>query len=289
MQKYSLKTVHQLKGKIKMLALDLDGTLLDSNREISKRNQQALKQAQEQGIYVTITTGRHPRSVLRYASILGTQQGSFAVVFNGSGVVSIDDYAKNPLDCGFTLLHQNSCSGSVAAQIFALGRQYGLTMHGYSVEHGLLVHEVNPYSQREIMHNQVAYEVVDFATLDDRVHFFKILSTGEGDKLDAFRASLPQEYSSRFAIMRSNPFFLEFIPDRSSKGTALSALCRYLKLPEREVMAFGDAENDLTMLQLAGCGVAMQNALQQEVLEISDLITLSNDEDGVAAVVEQIL
>ncbi|MCR5536136.1 MAG: Cof-type HAD-IIB family hydrolase [Succinivibrio sp.] len=289
MQKYTLRTVSQLKDQIKMLALDLDGTLLNSEREISSRNREAIKRAYDQGLYVTITTGRHPKSVLRYAAELGVTEGSFAVIFNGSGVISLDSYARQPVDQGFELIHYESCSGSEAAEIYRLGKPYGLSMHAYCVELGLLVQDVNAHSYKEISHNQVGYTEVDFATLNDSVHLFKLLSTGESDQIDAFRASLPETLSQRFAIMRSNPDFLEFIPHKSSKGTALKALCEHLSLPLSAVMAFGDAENDLEMLKLAGCGVAMRNALQEEILESADLITDSNDEDGVAVCVEQLL
>lgn len=289
MQQYTLDTVRRLKGQIRMLALDLDGTLLNSSREVSPRNLRALRAAQKQGLYVTITTGRPPHSVLRYASLLGTARGSFAIVFNGAGVVSLDDYAQKPQEQGFDLLHRSICEAQRVQEIYLRAQSYGLSMHGYSVEQGLLVREVTPYAALEINHNQAPYQLMDFAALPCELHFFKVLVTGESERLDAFRQELDPSLLADFEIMRSTPNFLEFIPDRSSKGSALAWLCRYLGLETSQVMAFGDAENDLTMLQTAGCGVAMANALQPEILDSADLVTLSNDEDGVALAVEQIL
>ena len=294
MAKYTLETLSGMKGKVRLIALDLDGTLLNSQKEISQRTRSALIKAASCGIGIAITTGRHPRSVLRYAEQIGDGKPSgYAVIFNGAAVISVDDYAQDPVDCGFPVLCDETCTGREASVIASFALDHGCGVHGYSKERGLLVQSVNRHSYREISHNQVAYQEIDFKKCDSSEHFFKFLCTGEPDILDRFREDLEdrsvRDLAATFSVMRSDPDFLEFIPGRSTKGTALKALCGKIGISPSEVMAFGDAENDLDMIRIAGIGVAMQNSQLEQLLEEADLVTLSNDDDGVAAAVEKIL
>ena len=110
---------------------------------------------------------------------------------------------------------------------------------------------------------------------------------GAPENLDSLRAALPPEIFTRFSVLRSDPNFLEFIPGCCTKGTALYELCKIIGCELSEVVAFGDAENDQAMIRSVGLGVAMANA-QDCLKETADVITLSNQEDGVAAVVEKL-
>ncbi len=88
--------------------------------------------------------------------------------------------------------------------------------------------------------------------------------------------------------MRSDADFLEFIPQKQTKGTALAQLCRILNIDLSEIIACGDAENDEEMIKMAGLGVAMANSMPH-VIEVADVVTASNEDDGVAEVIEKVL
>ena len=106
--------------------------------------------------------------------------------------------------------------------------------------------------------------------------------------IDKVKSKLPESLTSVFNVVRSNPNFLEFIPNKSSKGTGLKSLCIRLGYPVESSIAFGDAENDLHMLETAGLGVAMENGFDV-VKAAADVVTKTNDEDGVALVIEKFL
>jgi hypothetical protein len=98
--------------------------------------------------------------------------------------------------------------------------------------------------------------------------------------------SLPKELYEKYTIVRSAPYFLEFLNKKSNKGEAVKALANHLGIKQEEVMCIGDAPNDLHMIAYAGLGVAMENAFD-EVKEVANFITSSNDESGVAKAIEK--
>ena len=99
---------------------------------------------------------------------------------------------------------------------------------------------------------------------------------------------IPDSFYDEYTIVRSAPFFLEFLNKASSKGTGIKAVGEYLKIPQQEIICIGDAGNDLDMIEFAGLGVAMGNAFK-EVKEAADYVTLTNEEDGVAHVIEKFI
>lgn len=123
---------------------------------------------------------------------------------------------------------------------------------------------------------------------DDNEPFYKILIVGPDADLDKVRAAISPDLHKLFTVMRSDPNFLEFIPFDGTKGKALGELCKILNIEIERTMAFGDAENDCKMLETAGLGVAMANAMP-EAKKAAKAITLSNEEDGVAVFLERFL
>ncbi|HAR80214.1 MAG TPA: hypothetical protein DCR21_05215 [Succinivibrionaceae bacterium] len=277
------------KDDFRVIALDLDGTLLNSDKNISDRNKRALRQAQQEGFSVVIATGRHPNSTLRYIQELDClNDRAYAVCFNGSAVVSLSEYAKAHSYVNYPVIDSKTAPGSLIKEIASLAHDYGCHVHGYSKQRGLVVETVNKHSLREITHNDVSYEIVDFSKCADDEPFYKLLIAGDSSALDALRPTIPKVLQENFNIVRSDSDFLEFIAQRSTKGTALKALCSMLGCQVSQAIAFGDGENDLDMLRTAGMGVGMANA-QQIVLDNVSYVTLSNDDDGVASVVEHFL
>ena len=122
--------------------------------------------------------------------------------------------------------------------------------------------------------------------ITEPVEMIKMMMIDEPAILDAAIAQIPADFKERYTVVKSAPFYLEVLHPGASKGVGLAQLASHLELTSDEVMAIGDNENDLTMLEYAGIGVAMKNAIPI-VKEVADVETASNDEDGVALVVEQ--
>ena len=124
--------------------------------------------------------------------------------------------------------------------------------------------------------------------MDENEKFFKLLIVGDKEVLDELEKRIPQKISAYFSVLRSEAHYLEFIPNHAHKGTGIESLCRTLGLSKDNAMAFGDAGNDLAMLVSAGLGVAMENGFDY-VKEAADVVTKTNDEDGVAFLVNKFL
>ena len=139
-----------------------------------------------------------------------------------------------------------------------------------------------------VYNGKVGFKEVDFMQADDSEEFFKMLIVGDKEVLDKMRPNLPSYLTAFFAVVRSEANYLEFIPHHSTKGTALVQLCEALGCTVENAMAFGDADNDLAMIKAAGLGVAMENGFES-VKEAADVVTKTNDEDGVAYLVNKFL
>ncbi|MGN1281714.1 MAG: Cof-type HAD-IIB family hydrolase [Succinivibrio sp.] len=289
MAQYTIDTLPVVKDKFKVIALDLDDTLLRSDKSISDNTITTLQKAQSQGFSIAIATGRHPKSAVLYMQTLGClNENSYAVCFNGAGVVRLSEYVNSGRDIGFPMVYKETAPSSLIRQVALFAHDKGCVVHGYSVTRGLLVENHNPHTQREIDNGRVGFTDIDFTTLDDTEEFFKVLVVGPKETLDRIRGELPEEFTSFFAVVRSEANYLEFIPNHATKGTALAHLCEKLGYRTENAMAFGDAENDLAMIRTAGLGVAMKNGFDIVKRE-ADVITLTNDEDGVAELVKKYL
>lgn len=263
----------------KIFCTDMDGTLLDSDKNILPRTNEAIRQAQERGILITVMTGRPLTGLIRYKDLVKWDlKKGYAVCLNGAVTYRLSDHK---------ILAGHTCSGALAREVADLAHEYGCKIHAFSEQRQLVIEDRNPHTEREIVHSLSPFEAIDFAKIPDEERFYKIMIVGPEKNLDLVRTKIPDDLSSQLEVMRSDPNFLEFIAGPSSKGTALIELCRVLNIEIERSVAFGDAENDATMLKNAGLGVAMANSAP-EALAVCDYVTLSNDDDGIAQVLEQL-
>jgi Cof subfamily protein (haloacid dehalogenase superfamily) len=116
----------------------------------------------------------------------------------------------------------------------------------------------------------------------------KCLMTGPGHQLEKVEIIMKEQFGNQLNIYRSEPFFLELMPMNIDKAYSLSKLLKYLGLSKDQMISCGDGYNDVSMIQYAGMGVAMANA-QEIVKNAADFITLSNDEDGIAHVINEFM
>lgn len=262
----------------KLIALDMDGTLLNSQGAISPRNKQAILAAIAQGTRVVLASGRPLEGMNWALEELGmTGKDDYVACYNGSLVYQVGDKK---------LLRSQTLTGADAKQLAKLATELGVHVHAFSLKAGLITPKHNYYTDHEAEINGLSITEVDFSTLSDDEAMLKIMMIDEPEKLSAAIAQLPAVIYQQYNIMQSAPFFLEFLHTNSHKGIGVKAIADHFGIHADEVICMGDAGNDKQMLEYAGLGVAMANA-SDDIKAIADHITVSNDDDGVALVIEE--
>lgn len=264
----------------KLIALDMDGTLLTSDKTISKKTEVAIAQAREAGVKVVLASGRPidgMKNALNQLDLVGDNE--FVVYFNGSMVKELGSDK---------VIHQAIIDGKQAKEVANLAQTLGLYCHAFSSEYGLITPLNNEYTQIESSINGLPVTEMSFDELSDSHPIVKAMIVGEPEKLTAAIAQIPSALYAKYTIVQSAPFFLEFLNLDSNKGVGIQAVAEYLGLTASEVICVGDAENDHHMIEYAGLGVAMENAMPQ-TKAIADHITTSNNDDGVANVIRQFI
>ena len=267
-----------------ILALDLDGTLTNSKKEISRPTLEALIEIQEAGKKVVLASGRPTKGVLPLAKQLQLETyGSYVLSFNGGRIT----------DCrtGQLIYHKALPSGC-AEPVYQIVREYkdaGIDILAYTPEKIISGICPNQYSELESRINHMEIDCVgsDFLSYVSK-DSNKLLITGDPDIIPQVQKRLIEKFRSYLYIYCSDPFFLEIMPPGIDKAHSLLRLLTSIGLTPEQMICCGDGYNDLTMIETAGLGVAMANA-QPAVLEKADYITKSNDEDGVLHVINQFM
>ena len=261
--------------KIKLVAVDLDDTLLSRDLQITGRVKEAVSAVRAAGVHFTISTGRMYLSAAKFARELGldipliTYQG--ALVKNAySGQVFV--YRPLPL--------------VYAREIITRVHQLGDHLNGYLGDERLLVERDTPEGRRYAAFVNMKVEVVgDFLNYFDRDPV-KLLAIAEEPQLDRLSKELLPLYAGKVHISKSKPHFLEFSHPRATKGDALAYLAGLFGIKREEIMAVGDSYNDLEMLEYAGLGVVVANA-REEIKKRADYVTSASHGDGVVEALEK--
>lgn len=259
---------------IKLVALDLDDTLLDSKLAISPRACEAIRKAIAQGVTVTIATGRMHRSALPFARQLGLDVP--LITYNGALI-------KSSLS-GETLLHQ-PIDQELARQALTLCREHDWYIQSY-INDEIYVAELGKYAE-----DYCRISGVPAIAVGDRLYAAegrpsKLLAMSTEQGAVDIRNIFHSIFGHRLSIVISKPTYVEITDPLANKGQALAFLAAKLGIEREEIMAVGDSGNDFDMVKYAGWGVAMGNATAA-VKEAARLETLSNDADGVAEAIEK--
>jgi Cof subfamily protein (haloacid dehalogenase superfamily) len=264
-----------LKPSIQLIVTDIDGTLLNSHHELSPRNAQALRAAITQGVGVILATGR-PRTA-KTVELIHTLELTTPGIFLQGGMIC---------DAEGNILHQTAMDTDAALGLVRLGEMAGYTTMLYC---GLdiLIKEHNVHTLKLQSYSESPYQAVgDLQAQITPGRVNKVIFLDEPENIPGIRAHLSQHLNGSTKLVQTLPMAIEVLPNTVSKGAALTWLLDDLGISPEEVMALGDAENDIEMLQVAGLGVAVANAMPA-TLAAADQVTASNDEDGVALAVEQ--
>ncbi|NLY88474.1 MAG: HAD family phosphatase [Firmicutes bacterium] len=256
---------------IRLVALDLDDTLLRPDLTISPACRQALREAAARGVKITIASGRMYRATLPFAEILEIS-GIPLITYNGA-FIRFSGY-------GETLFHQGLPTAAAGRLIVAL-RRIGLHINAF-VNDELYMEELSEEGKRYIERNKVPVKLTPDLTTVLTSGPTKIMAAGDPEAVVEAEKELNAEFKGEIVFVRSRPRFLECLAPGVNKGLALEKVAGFYGLDAREVMAVGDAPNDREMLAWAGVGVAMDGA-PPEVRAVADWTAPSNREDGVAA------
>jgi Cof subfamily protein (haloacid dehalogenase superfamily) len=261
----------------KLIALDMDGTLLREDKTISKETHRAIQSARAKGVKVVLTTGRPIDGVKRYLKELNlVNEDDYAIAYNGALVQN----AKTKRVIAQTLMSLEDVD-----YLYKLSQQLKVNIHALT-DYSCITPKWSKYSQVEADINQIPLEFVDFNDINKNTTIVKIMFIDEPEYLSEVIAKLPEEVYEKYSVLRSAPYFLEFLDRNVNKGAGVGLLAEKLGIKPEEVICVGDAGNDIHMIQFAGLGVAMGNAFP-EVKEIADYVTLSNEENGVAHVIDK--
>ena len=260
----------------KLIAVDLDDTLLDEQLNITEPVKAAVSLALDAGVRFTFATGRMFRSAKPYAALLGLELP--LITYQGALV-------KNPLTGGVFLYRPLPLDKTreIIAHIHTLG--YHLNVY---LDDRLYMERDTPEGRRYAAIAQVQPEYVgDLLGFLDQPPI-KLLTIAEESLLDQLSAVLTPQYAGRVHISKSKPYFLEFSHPQATKGYALQALAESYGIKREEVIAIGDSYNDLEMVEYAGLGVMVANA-RAPLKAKADYITSASNGDGVVEVIEKFI
>lgn len=266
--------------KYKVIALDIDGTLVKSNGELSPKVKDALLLAQKDyGLRLVLASGRPTPALAELAKELELDRYSgYLLPYNGGRV-----YNARALSHPIV---EHSLPEGLIGELYQICTEYGACILTYTDKELISERIDDPYIQLE-----VGITKMPTLQVEDFVHAApsrpaKCLATGSQEVIQALELAVRERFAGRIEAFRSNPHFLELVPIGVNKGNALSRLLERLDYDRRELIAVGDSYNDLEMIQLAGLGVAMANA-DEAIKSCADYVTLSNDEDGVAHLLQK--
>ena len=258
----------------RLVAVDLDDSLLGEDHQISDENKRTIYKAIERGVLVTIATGRPLQSCMPFVKELGLDVPF--IIYNGAMVVKGG--------CLEPIYHR-VIDAQDAIEIINQTRDFQPTYFVFQ-DHRLYVNEFNERTRRYTrFSNMEAHLESEIERIAER-HPTKVLLYHTPEAIRRIYATIKDHFAGRLNYHISKPFFLEFVHREASKGVALSSLANKYQIPREEIIAIGDSYNDISMIRYAGLGVAMANAYE-EIKEHADVVTTSNAENGVAQVIKQ--
>lgn len=262
---------------IRCVALDLDDTLLSSDLTISSENQAAIRKATQAGIKVLLASGRMVQSMKPYAKILGLDLPLIA--YNGA-IVQEADSGK--------ILYHRPVSSDLALRVVAIFREAGIHLNAY-LNDELYMDQLTEYGQIYAGRaGVVPHAVGDLCPLLMKEAPHKLLGFGEVEEIDNIQLRLIREFGDSLEFVKSKPTYLEILTPGVSKGSALQTLVQSWGMDCNQVMAIGDAPNDVSMIRWAGVGVAIGNAAP-ELKEVASFVVADHDHHGVAEAMEKII
>lgn len=261
----------------KLIAIDLDDTLLNDDGVISEKNKEAVKRAEAAGVKVMIVSGRSYASTKQFIDELALP--NLTVSLNGAYLQDPSNdrrIAEFPIDLEIT------------EEIIKDIEPFDIHVNFY---HGEKVF-CQGYTEQAKFYSDMNRIEIDYIEsleeLSKTAQAGKLLMSNDREKLIQIRDLLQNKFGDQLNIVFSKPYFLEVTDKRASKGAALLKAAEIYGIGEKEIIAMGDSENDLSMIRSAGLGIAMGNA-GDKIKKEADFVTLTNNEDGVAYAINKFI
>ncbi len=263
-----------MRPPIQLVATDLDGTLLNSQHELTPRTEAALRAALARGVQIVLATGKTRASAVDLIRRLDLKtpgvynQG--LVLYDGAGAV----------------IYQRALDPALAQQLIDLAEAKDYTIKAYNGE-STFVRAHNRHTAFMSAHHEPPGEAIGtLRHLPGAMPINKVVVVDDPPRVREARALLSARFDSQIKLVQAIPEVLELLPPGASKGDGLRRLLEHLGNAPEHVMAIGDGENDIEMIELAGIGVAVGNAYHR-LKAAADYVVASNDEDGVAEAIER--
>lgn len=265
---------------IKMLVLDIDGTLTNSQKEITPETKKAIIAIQERGHKVMLASGRPTPGMRRYEQELELEKyGGYLLSFNGGRIINCRTGE---------IVFQKVFPSVLIPKLYKFAQKNHCGLVTYFGDKIISAFQPDEYVSIESRINGMKVQMVPNFTdfVDFEVN--KLLMTAPPEKAERFEAILNEEYGDVISVYRSEPFFIELMPKGVDKASSIDRMLDTVGLTRENIICCGDGYNDMTMIEYAGVGVAMANA-QEKVKEKADYITKSNDEDGIVQVIDEFI
>lgn len=267
----------------KIIVLDLDGTLTNRDKVITPRTKEALMKAQDAGKIVVLASGRPTPGVMPLAQELNLKEyGGYILSFNGGMIVSCKTGE---------VVFSSQLPVEINSKVIDLALEHRVDIMTYEGERIIASDASYQYIALEsrVCHMGVK-EIRDPQAMKAYVTFPvpKFILTDDGDYLVTIEPKVKAALGKNYSVYRSDPYYLEVLPKGIDKAKSLERFLEKTGHSPQEMIACGDGYNDLSMIRFAGLGVAMENGVLP-VRQAADYITLSNNDDGVAHVVEKFM
>ena len=265
----------------RLIAVDLDGTLVRSDQSISLRTIDTLIRAQQAGVKVAVASGRPTFGTTYAADALRLEElGGYVMSYNGGEIYDWKTKER---------LYAQTLNGEIIPYLSNCAKEHGMAVMTYAGKEVLSESPNNQYVQYSSMRNRMPIRPTDdFIAAAQKAGVAKCIIVGDPAPLQDLEVKMRKELEGKAGVFRSEPFFLEIVPSGIDKAKGLEFLLNHIGAGREELLAFGDGYNDIPMLKFAGTGVAMGNA-HEEIKKAADRIALSNNDDGLAIEIKRLI
>ncbi len=265
----------------KVLVLDIDGTLVNSKKEVTPATKQAIKRILNEGHRVVLASGRPMPGMRRFERELYLDlMGGYLMASNGAKVI----------DCATgEIVYEKFLPQDIVPRIYAYAKNHGCGLITFLGNYSISAFEPDEYVKYEAKLNGITIQVhedwPEFVNFDIN----KCIVTVDPEKADTCTRELQRLFRDEANVFRSEPYFIEVVPIGVDKALTLEQLLPIMGATHEQLVCCGDSYNDISMLEYAAVGVAMGNA-QADVKAVADYVTTkTNDEDGLVEVIEKFL
>ncbi|MGL4336679.1 MAG: Cof-type HAD-IIB family hydrolase [Turicibacter sp.] len=261
----------------KMIVLDLDGTLFSSQNQILSQTKDALLTFQKNGGVVVLASGRATHGMKKAAIELELDKyGGYLLSYNGGQIISFES---------MEVLFENTLTSEICHELHDMANEFEVGVTVYK-DHLILTTKADEYITKDAEVTEMTLSCLEDFKGSVNFNPVKCMYVGHPKQISLAEVKMKEKIGDELSITLSMPHYLEFMAKDISKAYSLEKLLDHLGLCKSQLIACGDGYNDLEMIEFAGLGVAMENAVAEVKLK-ADYITASNDDNGIAKVIEK--